>query len=130
MFAMLAIFAMYAMCAMHGGQTAVCVAMAKRCMPWDSSYDTDDDNILLALTVCKRKRKWVHEVNTKRNEYGEYHHLMKQLRGDETKFIEYFRVNITQFDSILHIIKDDIEKKNLNYRKSISAEERLAVCLR
>ena len=35
-----------------------------------------------------------------------------------------------QFEQLLSIIKDDIEKKEVNYRESISAEELLALCLR
>ena len=35
-----------------------------------------------------------------------------------------------QFEQLLSLIKDDIEKKELNYRECIAAEERLALCLR
>ena len=66
----------------------------------------------------------------KRRESGEFHHLMKQLRQDEIKFKEYFRMSSNQFQQLLSLIKDDIEKKEVNYRDSISAEERLAFCLR
>ena len=55
---------------------------------------------------------------------------MKQLRQDEVKFKEYFRMSSNQFEQLLSLIKDDIEKKEVNYRESISAEERLALCLR
>jgi len=66
----------------------------------------------------------------KRRESGEFHHLMKQLRQDEIKFKEYFRMSSNQFQQLLSLIKDDIEKKEVNYRDSISAEERLVLCLR
>ena len=55
---------------------------------------------------------------------------MKQLRRDEVKFKEYFRMSSNQFEQLLSLIKDDIEKKEVNYRENISAEERLALCLR
>jgi len=55
---------------------------------------------------------------------------MKQLRQDEVKFKEYFRMSSNQFEQLLSLIKDDIEKKEVNYRESNSAEERLAPCLR
>ena len=66
----------------------------------------------------------------KRREFGEFHHLMKQLRQDEVKFKGYFRMISNQFEQLLSLIKDDIEKKEANCRESISAEERLALCLR
>jgi hypothetical protein len=100
--------------------------MAAGRLPWES----DDEVLLLYAVGNKRKRKWVHEVNMKRREFGEFHHLMKQLRQDEVKFKEYFRMSSNQFEQLLSLIKDDIEKKEVNYREIISAEERLALCLR
>jgi ribosomal protein L4 len=78
----------------------------------------------------KRERKWVHKVNMKRSEFGESNHLMKQLRQDEIKFKEYFRMSSNQFEQLLSLIEDGIEKKEVNLRESISTEERLALCLR
>lgn len=100
-------------------------------LPWEN--DSSDDEALLLFSLNnnnKQKRKWVHEVNMERKKFGEFHHLLKQLRKDELKFKEYFRMSMKQFDQLLSIIKKDIEKKELNLRESIPAEERLAVCLR
>jgi len=45
-------------------------------LSWES--DVSDDGVLLLHAVGnKRERKWVHEVNMKRGESGEFHHLMK-----------------------------------------------------
>lgn len=107
-------------------------------MPWENNDDSDDDLFLL-LCLCKRKRKTYKHLNTlgvyttwicKEPKFGEFHHLIKELRDNEVKFKDYFRMNTNQFDHLLSLIKDDIEKKNLNYRESITAVERLAVCLR
>jgi predicted transcriptional regulator len=68
-----------------------------------------------------RKRKWVHGVNLRRTKFAEFHHLIKQLREDEDKFKEYFRMNTNQLDNLLSHIKDEIEKKKFNYRETISA---------
>ena len=98
-------------------------------LPWESD-DSDDEVLLLYAVGNKHKRKWVHEVNMKRREFGEFHHLMKQIRQDEVKFKKYFRMSSNQFEHLLSLIKDDTEKKEVNYRESISAEEQLALCLR
>jgi len=98
-------------------------------LPWESD-DSDDEVLLLYAVGNKRERKWVNEGNMKRREFGEFHHLMKQLRRDEFTFKEYFRMSNNQFEQLLSLIKDDNEKKEVNYRESISAEERLALCLR
>ena len=49
--------------------------------------------------------------------------MMKQLRQDEVKFKEYFRMSSNQFEQLLSLTKDDIEKKEVNYRESTSAEK-------
>ena len=54
-------------------------------MPWEND-DSDDEVLLLYAVGNKLERKWVHEVNMKRREFGEFQHLMKQLRQNEVKF--------------------------------------------
>ena len=89
------------------------------------------ENIFLKNSFLSKKRRlWVHEINEARSEYGEYHHLMPQLREDEEKFRDYFRMSSSTFDSLLEYIKEDITKQNTNFRNSISAEERLVVAIR
>lgn len=96
-----------------------------------SSADSDEDELLLLLPFCiNKRRKWVHDVNLMRNNFGEFHHLKDQLRKDESKFKEYFRMRPEQFDRLLGIIENHIEKQKTNYRESIHTEERLALCLR
>jgi hypothetical protein len=46
---------------------------------------------------------------------SEFHHLIKQLREDEVKFKEYFRMNTNQFNNLLSLIEDEIEKKKLRF---------------
>jgi hypothetical protein len=46
------------------------------------------------------------------------------------EFCIYFRMPSECFDEILSLIKEDITKKDTNYREAISAEERLAITLR
>ena len=78
----------------------------------------------------RKKRKWVHEINVERKDFGEFHTLMPELRQDEKRFYIYFRMSSECFDEILSLIKEDITKMDTNYREAISAEERLAITLR
>lgn len=75
-------------------------------------------------------RTWVHDINTKREELGEFRRLVQELRNDSKRFHMYFRMTIEQFDYIHELIKSDIYKRNTQLRKAITTEERLAVCLR
>jgi hypothetical protein len=50
----------------------------------------------------------VHPINEIRDEFGEQHQLMPQLRQDEGKFKEYLRMNPSTFDYLLNLIHDDL----------------------
>ena len=65
-----------------------------------------------------------------RESEGEFHTLYPHLIDDETKFFNYFRMNIGTFEKILSKIEDDLKKENTPYREAINPRERLAVCLR
>ena len=92
-------------------------------------YQTVVDHIFFPGDVQKlfffrrKKRKWVHEINVERKDFGEFHTLMPELRQDEKRFYIYFRMPTECFDEILSLIKEDITKMDTNYRESISAEE-------
>ena len=78
----------------------------------------------------RKKRKWVHEINLERKDFGEFHTLMPELKQDEKRFYIYFRIPSECFDEVLNLIKEDITKMDTNYREAIPAEERLAITLR
>lgn len=62
-------------------------------VPWGGGSNDSDDELLLLLSFCKCKRKWVHGMNLRRTKFAEFHHLIKQLHEDEVKFKEYFQMN-------------------------------------
>ncbi|KAL4720679.1 hypothetical protein ACJJTC_019669 [Scirpophaga incertulas] len=67
----------------------------------------------------------------KREEYGAFHTLVKnQLREDEDKFYNYFKMQKTTFDSLLQKLSQKLKHQDTILRQSISPAERLAVTLR
>jgi len=70
------------------------------------------------------------KLTWKEESLADFISVMKQLRQDEVQFEEYFPMSSNQLEQLLSLIKDDFEKKEANYKESISAEERLALCLR
>ncbi|XP_041347115.1 protein ALP1-like, partial [Gigantopelta aegis] len=101
--------------------------------------DDDDDDVLLMYWYGKRRKKtmtrlnrrwWVHHINTKRHEYGEYHRLVRELQLDEDSFHQYFRMTREQFAQILYLVEPHICKQDTQLREAISARERLALCIR
>lgn len=98
-----------------------------------SSSDEEEALLLLSLEASKRKRKrkhWVHPINRKREEQGEFHTLFAELLDDDQRFFIYFRMSVNSFNELYSLIKDDIEKQDTNWRKAIPAKERQAVFLR
>lgn len=76
------------------------------------------------------RRYWIHPINTARYLHGAYFTLYHQLRQDEEKFFNYFRMSITSFDELLLNISDSIKCADTKFRKAISPEEKLAITLR
>ncbi|XP_029938044.1 protein ANTAGONIST OF LIKE HETEROCHROMATIN PROTEIN 1-like [Salarias fasciatus] len=76
------------------------------------------------------RRLWVHPIIQRRSEFGEFHHLLQELREDEGRFQGYFRLSRAQFDDLLARIGARITLQDTNYRRSIPPEERLSICLR
>ncbi|CAG4971629.1 unnamed protein product [Parnassius apollo] len=76
-------------------------------------------------------RFWIHPILEKREEYGAFHTLVKnQLREDEDKFYNYFRMQKTTFDNLLQKLSQELKHQDTFMRESISPAERLAVTLR
>lgn len=88
---------------------------------------------LLAEEETKKKRKrsmWIHPINQKRAKLGEFQHLFEDLKEDEKKFFQYFRMSPNKFSELLDILEPELTFQNSSFRRAISKEERLAVALR
>ncbi len=79
---------------------------------------------------CKCRRVWVSHTIRRRTQLGEFHRLVQELRMDDGRFQRYFRLTRAQFDDLLGRIGARISRQDTNYRRSISAAERLSICLR
>ncbi|XP_068084402.1 putative nuclease HARBI1 [Anabrus simplex] len=101
--------------------------------------DLNEEDVVIACAAYivlqqkkkkNKKRYWVHKLFTTRDEEGEFHTIFGRLRNDQEKFVKYFRMSYSKFDNLLQQLKPHLTKKNSKWRKSISAEERLALTLR
>ena len=65
------------------------------------------------------------------SKYFCFRSLVCELRDENSEFFyKYMRMQPATFKRLLAVVKPRIEKKDTNWRESISAEERLAVTLR
>lgn len=96
-----------------------------------SSSDSDED-IIIALACEEIEQQtpkiWIHDINLKRETYGEFYHLFPDLVADDVKFFKYFRMSLIKFNEIVQLL--NLQKQVTNYRKPIPPEERLAVTLK
>ena len=87
-----------------------------------------------ALLLFRRKkynrRYWVHPINQMHNDLGEFNTLYKDLRKYPDRFYTYYRMSTEQFDTILAQIQHLIYKPDSKWWRSISPEEKLAICIR
>jgi hypothetical protein len=79
----------------------------------------------------KRNRKmWVREVFLHREQLGEFHHYVPQLRNDFIRFQNYYRTSENCNRMLLKKVSKCINIGHTNYRKTISIDERLIVTMR
>ncbi|KAL3225607.1 hypothetical protein MRX96_049169 [Rhipicephalus microplus] len=91
--------------------------------------------IILALLVRRLRRKrnrslYIRDIFEKRPEYGEYHHLVQELRHSDPEYhFKYFRMTKASFDKLLSLVYHRLVHPP-THRRPISPAERLAVTLR
>lgn len=81
----------------------------------------------------KRRRDrlhWVHPINERREQVGLFYTLFEDLRNDESKFFNYFRMSIASFDELHRRLKDVLQRQNTKMRNCIQPVEMLTVTLR
>lgn len=78
----------------------------------------------------RRSLHWVHPLNQRRHQQGDFHHLVAELRLDSQRHHQYFRMSAEQMDELLSFIGPEITRQSTNYRAAIEPKQRLAVALR
>uniref|UniRef100_A0A8C4QKB3 Zgc:194221 n=1 Tax=Eptatretus burgeri TaxID=7764 RepID=A0A8C4QKB3_EPTBU len=80
--------------------------------------------------VEKKRRMWSHEIDQKGRNVREGHRLVQELKLHGKVFKMDFRFTKTQFEELIEQLGPFICKQNTNFRRAISVEQRLAICLR
>ena len=92
--------------------------------------------LYLYLGIRKRRKRvenrkcWVSDINSKRLTLGAFHTLFFELRADDNKFFNYFRMSVTSFDELDAKLSPRLQRRNTDMRDCISPKEMLAVTIR
>ena len=82
---------------------------------------------MLQLQMVHREI-WIHPLNEDQARKGEFFNLYCDQRYFEEKFFDNYRMSVAQFDELLRKVTPFI--KDTNFRKAITAEEKLSTTLR
>ncbi|KAJ8894803.1 hypothetical protein PR048_000110 [Dryococelus australis] len=105
----------------------------------DAAVDMDSDEENLPVLLLRRRRRrprrqqrllWTHPLTADRLTSGQFYTITIELKQDSCKLHNYFRMSKNSFDELLSLLKTHIGKAHTLMRKSIPAEERLAISLR
>ena len=96
--------------------------------------DSDEEALLLTLSLRRRRRRklrqyWVHPIIENRDE-SQFYLLYNSLRMYDDKFFNYFRMSKNTFDYLLSELIESVQRSDSTMRKSIKADERLALTIR
>ena len=96
-----------------------------------------DRNSIIALFLLYRRRKrrrnrlhWVHPIIQKREEFGAFYRLLRELRDEANKFLNYFQMSVSSFDEMHRRLKESLQRRNSKMRNCIQPVEMLAVAIR
>ncbi|KAJ8873010.1 hypothetical protein PR048_026626 [Dryococelus australis] len=97
------------------------------------NIDSDEENLLLVLLLRQRRRRrrkqhrllWMYPLIADRLTSGQFYTIMNSCKSHN-----YFRMSKNSFDELLSLLKTHIGKAHTNLRRSILAEEKLAITLR
>ncbi|XP_072164397.1 uncharacterized protein [Diadema setosum] len=78
----------------------------------------------------RRRRMWVKPWIEKRKLKGAYANLLKELEDSSEDFRKFVRMDVEAFRELLEMVAPTISKQDTKLRRSICAEERLAITLR
>lgn len=100
----------------------------------------EEDMLLMTLLFRRRRlrrerkvsrRMWVRDMFKLRKKKGAFENLVQEMRtSDREAHFRFFRMSPERFDHLLSLVSPLISKEDTNFRKSISAGERLALTLR
>ncbi|KAB0803464.1 hypothetical protein PPYR_00434 [Photinus pyralis] len=97
----------------------------------DSESDSETITLYLLNNRRKRKRKmWVRPMFLQREQWGEFYHLVPQLKADSAQFFEYYRMSPESYELLVSIVKPLVTIYKTNFREPIPFEEWLTVTLR
>lgn len=101
---------------------------------------SDEDLLMLLLLNSnnkntnvneKRKRKyWVHPYLKKNVDNLGTFSVAKELKMFPEKFQNFYRMTQKSFEFLTELVRPILKKKDTNFRKSITVEERLLITLR
>ena len=93
-----------------------------------------NSNVLIIFLLWSMQQTyrdiWVHPLNEERTEKGEFYTHYTDHRLFDDRFFELYRMTVAQFDELLYKVGPAIAKKETNFRRPLSPEERLAITIR
>ena len=73
---------------------------------------------------------WAHPVIQKREEFGAFETVFDELRDDENKVFNYFRMSESSFDELHRRLKESLQRRNNKIRNCIQPVKMVAVAIR
>ncbi|GFN91125.1 hypothetical protein PoB_001763100 [Plakobranchus ocellatus] len=64
-----------------------------------------------SLVLNGEKEYWVYPINAKRGAFGEFHHLILDLKEDESRFKSYFRMGRNALQKDTEMWEDNQERR-------------------
>ncbi|GFS24924.1 hypothetical protein ElyMa_005169900 [Elysia marginata] len=98
---------------------------------------SDEEDVLISLSLRRRRKRkrqsiWCREHFLLRESRGEFQRTFLHLldNPDEELFFNYTRMSYSTYNALKSLVLELLKPDHSNWRKSISAEEKLIITLR
>ena len=82
-------------------------------------------------TTKKRKAKyWVHPLFGNRSRQGAFNNLIQELKDDDEKYFNYFRMSKSSYNELLHRLAPALQRQNTKFRNALTPDEQLTIAIR
>jgi len=85
------------------------------------------------LLINRRKNTkracWIHPINKQREALGLFGNLIQELKKDNDRFFQYFRMSVTNFNYLLTLVAKELTKIDTFWRPAIKPDIKLAITL-
>ena len=97
---------------------------------YEKSDEESGDCLLIAHEKTRKneeKKHWVHPLFQNKKRQGAFHNLIQELKDDDEKYFNYFRMSKASYYELLHRLGPALQRQDTTFRNALTPDEQLTI---